>query len=123
MAKSRKLIPMPDVRKLKRWNLVYYLRIYDRETGAVLGHLADITTDGLMILSDEPISMGKRFKLRLEVPGSDREEDHILVEADSLWCGRDVNPEFHDTGFKFVKPSLKAVMRIKCLIDDLKLEG
>jgi hypothetical protein len=43
---------MPEKRKLKRRQLIYYLRVLDRDSGALVGRLVDITTEGVMLLSE-----------------------------------------------------------------------
>ena len=52
-----------DKRQLKRVHLIYYLRIFDNDAGTAIGHLVDITTQGIMIISEEPVPAGKDFSL------------------------------------------------------------
>ena len=49
---------MDDQRKLKRRHLIYYLRVFDAESGDVLGHIIDIHTEGFLLISEHPIPTG-----------------------------------------------------------------
>ncbi len=46
-------------RQLKRVHLIYYLRIFDNNSGNNIGHLVDITTQGIMMISEKPIPAGQ----------------------------------------------------------------
>lgn len=86
-------------RLLKRRNLIYYLPVHDRDRDALLGHLVDITTDGLKLVSPAPIEEGRLFRLRLELPEHYFEQRELCFKARSRWTRPDVNPELSTTGF------------------------
>ncbi len=108
---------MPERRKLKRRHLIYYLRVFDRATGRLLGHLVDLTPDGMMMMSERPVRVGRAVGLRMVLPGSSGEQT-VEFEATSRWTSRDVNPDFYDTGFELAKISRKHLAQIETLIDD-----
>ncbi|MEI8131766.1 MAG: PilZ domain-containing protein [Leptolinea sp.] len=92
---------MSDRRTLHRRHLIYYLKVFERETDTLLGHLVDITEEGLMIVSENPIDGGKEFKLRMLLPREIEGKEEIEFEATSTWCRTDVNPSLFGVGFKF----------------------
>ena len=110
-----------EKRTLKRWYLIFYLRAFDQDTGELLGHVVDISTGGIMLISDAPIPIDKDFRLWLDVPQEDGERERLFFEVHSLWSKRDVNPSFCDTGFSILNASPEALLRIQLLIDDLRL--
>jgi len=81
-------------RQLKRVHLIYYLRIFDSNSGINVGHLVDITTQGIMMISEEPIPVGKEFSLKMQLPGTITGREEIEFSAQSLWCKKDINPDF-----------------------------
>lgn len=91
-----------ESRSLERRHLIYYLEIYDDVTGKLLGHLVDITTEGIKLVSKAPIEKGKIFRLRMRLPEDYFDEKTLRFEATSLWSTNDVNPDFYDTGFTVV---------------------
>jgi len=110
-------------RNQKRWNLVQYLRLVKAENNNLLGHLVDLTTEGMMIISENPIPLGQTYNLRMQIPTENNLTRMVALTVQSLWTKKDVNPDFHDTGFKLINPSKHTVNAIKSLIDELKFDG
>lgn len=108
---------MPDRRRVKRRHLLYYLRVFDQATGRQIGHLVDITPEGIMIMSERPIRAGRTIAMRMMLPGGSGERA-VEFEAISLWSGQDINPDFYDTGFKVEKATRRSLNEIETLIDD-----
>ena len=88
-----------ESRALPRRHLIYYLEVHDDTTGSLLGHLVDITTEGIKLVSKAPIEKGKVFRLRMQLPEDYFAGKTLRFEAKSLWSSNDVNPDFYDTGF------------------------
>jgi len=110
---------MTENRSLKRWHLIYYLRIFDQDTGSLLGHLVDISTEGMKMVSEMPIPTEKEFHFKMEVPLEHSTAEELLLGAYSLWCNRDANPDFFATGFRLVNPERAAIRVISALIEEL----
>lgn len=109
-----------DQRKLKRWYLVMYLRVYDQDTQELLGHIVDINKDGIRLVSDKPIPLNRAFRLWLDVPKEDHSHQRISLEAESLWSGRDINPDFYDTGLRILNIGSSALLQLQLLIEEFK---
>lgn len=108
-------------RDLKRHYLIYYLRVFNRENGEILGHLVDITTKGIMIIRDSPIQADVSYKLRLRWRNSAGRLQ--LADFDGLcrWCRVDVNPDFYGAGFSITSASPEHIEAIQSLIRDLAM--
>ncbi|MDR0362127.1 MAG: PilZ domain-containing protein [Planctomycetota bacterium] len=108
-------------RRMRRHYLIYYLRVFDRDTGAILGHLVDITPKGIMILRDSPIEVGNKYSLRLRWRNSVGRLQVAEFEGECKWCRPDVNPDFYGAGFAISAASDEHVKAIAELIGDLKM--
>jgi hypothetical protein len=86
-------------RRFKRRYLMYYSRVYNRQTGDVIGYMVDLTPEGAMIISEEPIEVGKDFRLRIDMPEEISQKASLDFEAKSVWCKPDIDPHFFGTGF------------------------
>jgi len=106
-----------------RWNLVQFLRVAKAENNETLGHLVDVTTEGMMIISEQSIPLHQVFNLRMEIPNEHDVPQTIALTAESLWTKKDVNPSFHDTGFRLINPSKRTITAITNLIEQLKFEN
>ena len=109
-----------EQRRMNRWYLVMYLRVYNQETEELLGHVVDIHKDGLRLVSDNPIPLKRRFQLWIDVPKEHTTHQRIFFEAESMWSGRDVNPDFYDTGFRIINIGASALLQLQLLIEEFK---
>ena len=92
---------MSDRRTLHRRHLIYYLKVLDRNTDELLGHLVDITEEGLMIVSETCYEQGPLMKMKMLLPREIEGKEEIEFDAQVMWCRRDVNPSLFGVGFKF----------------------
>lgn len=104
-------------RKIPRRHLIFYLRVFDRETGVQVGNLVDITAEGVMLVSEHPFELGNLYRFRMELPAEVFAEGRLDFDAECLWSGNDVNPEFYDSGFRLPDLGEDALLCIRYLID------
>ncbi len=108
---------MENKRKLKRRHLFFYLRIFNRKDGELIGYLGDITPQGIMLISEKPVETNRFFKLWMDLPGSSTVR-RLEFEAKSIWCQPDMNPDFYDTGIQLLDMSKRDMAMIEDLISD-----
>lgn len=108
---------MDEKRSLKRRHLFFYLRIFNRKDGNLIGYLGDITPEGIMLISEKPLETNRFFKLRMDLPGTSTAK-RLEFEAKSIWCQPDVNPDFYDIGFQLLDMSKRDAATIGDLISD-----
>ena len=108
---------MQDQRTVRRRHLIFYMRVFNYQTQQILGYVADISWDGLMLVSEEPIALQQTYQLAMRLPSSlsDTPEDWV-IEATSKWSRNDVNPMFYDTGFHIAKADKAHIMQVESLI-------
>lgn len=90
-----------DRRSQTRRHLVYYLEIYEIPDGPLLGHLADITVEGLMLVSENPFEVGRTCMMELRFPREMLGHQRLILRANCRWCKRDLNPDLWVAGFLF----------------------
>jgi hypothetical protein len=89
-----------DQRILKRRHLIYYLSVFNRVNNELLGHLVDITPDGLMIIGEKMQPVDMDFQLHMTLPQEIMGKDQLDFDAHSVWCRKDADPSFYGTGFE-----------------------
>jgi hypothetical protein len=109
-----------EQRRLKRWQLVNYLRVFDAKNGNLVGHLVDINQEGIMILGTHPLAINETMELRMERL-SDGVLSNIFLAAQSQWTKVDKDPHFYNTGFKLISPSEDGLSALQALINELNL--
>ena len=109
---------MAEKRKFPRKDLIFYSRVSDGKGGRVLGYLLNITPEGAMILSEKPLEVNWEVELHIELPDDLSDLREMVIPARSRWCQPDINPEFYDTGFAFLKTSEKYTGLILRLVEE-----
>ncbi len=105
-------------RKVARRHLIYYLRVFSKQDDQMIGNLVDISTRGIMLVSDKPIETNKRFHLKMVLPETISGSREVEFEAESRWCQNDANQDFYDTGFELIDPTNKFLEAVDKLVDD-----
>lgn len=91
-------------REYERSGLVSYLRVFDANTGLLLGHVADISVAGIQLVSHDPLEPNRKYTLKVILPREIMGRSELLFYAESRWTKPDANPDFIITGFSY--PSL-----------------
>lgn len=107
-----------DRRAVMRRHLIYYLRVWDRNTNKLLGHIVDINTGGFMLISEKKIELEQALDLEIRWNDPDDNEIKIEFKAESRWSSNDVNSAFFDTGFKLLGPTDDVLEPIKKMIEE-----
>jgi hypothetical protein len=110
-------------RRQQRWPLLLYLRVYDLDGGALLGHMVDVHDEGMMLVSRAPIPLNHDFHIKVELPTEMSSREPIRLHARSVRRNRDLNPDLFDTGFALMSVSPPQTARLKTLIEDLRFDG
>lgn len=98
---------MDDQRKEQRTHLIYYLRVFDRDTHSLFGHVVDISRHGMLITSDKPMQASARYRLALEDVTTIDHLSTIDLQAECRWCQEDDSGSLYDAGFRLVDPSTR----------------
>jgi len=90
-------------RKFKRRLLVYNMEVFDSDTSEPLGRMVDITPEGLLVVSVNPITTGVTLNLYVELPSDIFGATRVNFTAVVRWCSHDINPDLFDTGLEFTQ--------------------
>jgi hypothetical protein len=106
-----------DRRTIKRHHLIYYLRVWQIDTNAAMGHVVDINSEGMMLISESPVKTGEEMELELRLPDSEGELKPMHFKAICRWSAKDINSTFYDSGFEFTDKSTQAVETLYKMIE------
>ena len=102
--------------------LILYVRVFDNETNAFVGHTANIHTEGMMLVSEKRIALDKNICLRLEHVKDDFNKIAISLFAIAEWHRDTYVSDVYNTGFRFVNTSHTQIIEILNLIEELTLD-
>ena len=116
--------PASEKRKLKRRNFIIDMLIIDRNDfreGAddmpEIGDLADITVEGIMLVSDKPIEEDKLYELKVILPEEVAEGRYIDFDARAIRCSETIHENIYMTGFAIVSLDDINKQKIRHLIE------
>ncbi len=92
---------MSQDRKFERQPAAYHAEVRRQDTGAIVGHLADISLGGAMLTAEAPLEVGGRLALTIELPRGVRVGDSVTVDAVVCWCEADLTPGLYSIGLAF----------------------
>jgi hypothetical protein len=107
---------MEKSERLKRNKCKVYFRVVNEETGELIGHLVDITIQGLRVICEKPVHPDAIFHLRLILPVEVEGAREFTLSAMSRWCSQDNVSGFYNAGFEFRNVSLKTTKIIEGVI-------
>ncbi|MEM7016915.1 MAG: PilZ domain-containing protein [Pseudomonadota bacterium] len=113
-----------DRRNISRWQLLLFLPVFDSNSDELFGYVADITTEGLLVLSKKPIDTNQPFDLEIRV--DDMKEALLYQEGEtdkdikftvqSRWAARDKQQDFYRTGLMFVDLPPQIAVSVRRLV-------
>jgi len=109
---------MKEQRKSPRKIANQVLEVSDQITGTQIGRVVNITAEGLMLLSEEPIVIDSVYQLDLLLPDSKGGQTKISFGAEAVWTTDATQPDSFWTGFRIIDISSDDVLLIDGLILD-----
>ena len=109
---------MQDNRGQQRIEVSEVIKVVDRQTGKTVGQLVNISEDGLMLLSSEPIPENSIFQLSLEFAenSASAADGPVMIGVESLWSNSSSDQSQHWVGFYIIDISEQDLERIRKLI-------
>ena len=106
-----------DKRTIKRHQLPYYLEVYNRITKKPLGYIVNISSQGMMLVSNSQTLTHAVFNMYMMLPEPINGHKRIDFDALSQWCKPDVTPGYYDTGFSFTRVPSELQQLVEALKD------
>ncbi len=101
-------------RKLNRFSV--RLKVFEQNTGELLGYAEDLHTEGLKLMSKNKLPVNKEMNIWL-----DKDEENIPLTVYCVWTSfSDTVPVYYYSGMHFVDPTEEVLDSIQSLLDDLK---
>jgi hypothetical protein len=92
---------LPKRRRQKRRHLIFYLDVFRAGTDEIVGHLGDVTAEGLLLLDHGALAVGDALDLAIAMPEAAGFDGRLHVRATVRWIGADRNPAIACAGCSF----------------------
>jgi hypothetical protein len=105
-----------EQRKNQRKQTVFYLEVVDAEIDQPVGRLVDITTEGVMLIHEQPLAINRLYRLRILLPKKLGGVAHVDFKAECRWCRQAVNRDFFDAGLRITEIAPEDLTRIDMIM-------
>jgi len=97
---------MKERRAQKRKNFSYYMRLMDVDTQGPLGYLADISSEGFKLDSEDPIPIDKDYHVQMDLTTQIADKPSMTIVVRCKWCQVDrFDPFNYNVGFQLINIS------------------
>ncbi len=93
--------PHDDQRRHPRYASDAPVEVFDRSDGKLLGRLLNLSAEGLMVLSQVPVTPDRIYRLRLQMT-LDGALATVDLGADCLWCNPKERHNHYWSGFQII---------------------
>jgi hypothetical protein len=77
-----------------------YFLVFDRENDRFIGRVLNMSMDGVMLVSMEPVKVPAEYTCRMALPEKIDDCNQIIFDAESIWSRRNENSNMYETGLK-----------------------
>ncbi len=114
---------MREHRRRPRKNTPHHVKVIDNENGRVVGRVVDITADGMMIICQQQLQVGRKFDFRVVLPVMARDKTDVNLSCEVVYCNHDQNPSYFTAGFRFLNLAGEDGFLLEDVMHKLNLVG
>ncbi len=123
---------MKDKRKLRRKYAREQIPVYDLITEQEVGRLVNLSPDGMQLITEEPVQMGSLCQFIVTLPSQPSEpgmpydidvNEEVVLDARSVWCHQENNPDYYDAGFELMDMNTDEVNTIETALEDAMFQA
>ncbi len=109
-------------RKHVRNNFIHNFEVIDIDTEEILGDLADITIEGVMLICDAPVEANKLHHLQVNLEGKVDNLSSISFKTKVMRCLDTDIEEIYSVGFQILEITQDCRTALQHLIDEYGLD-
>ena len=98
-----------------------FFAVYDTEYNELIGHLADLSTTGMRVISKDALWLDQTFAIRIDLPREVRDRTEINAVARVIWSRPHPTNGLFDLGFHFETVSDDDTQTIRQLLSILSI--
>ena len=105
-----------DRRIIPRYDITDYYEVVDRGTNRKVGRLANLSIEGAMLISDEPIKKRSLLKLTIILSRPVLGHRQVDIDAECRWCRKGKGVAWFESGYKLKNVPIEDQTTIMCLV-------
>jgi hypothetical protein len=94
-----------------------FFNVYSRVSGLTIGHVVDISSTGMLIITREKIEKGTTLNLRVELPDNVSGMESMSISARCVRQQESESGEYYYGGFDFIDMKPKYVEALRMIFE------
>jgi len=111
-----------DRRKNERYTAATHITVYDCLTKQSLGELVNLSSEGAMFVTSEPVKPATVFRCRVQLKQQVKGHSEVHFEAECRWCRKNISMSRWESGY-LLKASGDDAYLLTFLVLEFKLSG
>lgn len=97
-----KTVELENRRRSVRYEFARPLEVFERNSYRQIGVLADLSVEGMRLLTQKPIEAEQLIECRVRLPKPIFQQEYLILDAICMWCRKGVRTAQHESGFRLV---------------------
>lgn len=107
---------MMDRRRLTRYEVEDYYPVVERGTDRTVGRLANLSIEGVMLITEEPVKKRVVLQLTLKLPRPVLGHTTVYFDAECRWSRKGKGVDWFESGYKLKNVPMEDQTTIMCLV-------
>ncbi len=113
---------MDEVRKLRRVQVVSYVKVRETGTEQPMGRIVDITTEGMRLAGNDWVEPNSVIHLKMAFPNKKMSSPEVRFDALVIWCRQQDGSNLYDYGVQLIDVPSEDLEAIEQFIEDSSSE-
>ena len=96
---------MAEKRKQVRKSPQFFIGVYDKKQTKSVGRVANINSDGLMVIGKFELTRYANYKISIDLPYAIKEQSQVVFDAQCRWCERGGQSKLYSSGLEITNIS------------------
>ncbi|HVP07364.1 MAG TPA: PilZ domain-containing protein [Candidatus Acidoferrum sp.] len=97
-----KTVDMENRRRAERYEFESQLAAFEPTSYRQIGLVADLSADGVRLITDGPITEGSKFPCRVKLPKKVFQREFLALNLKCRWCRELKNRNQYESGYRFI---------------------
>jgi len=107
-----------ETRKEERRKLMAFTPVHIFHKKSLLGYIGDLTLQGVLVVGEKPVEVDQIIALVIDFPETPEiHAKRVVIPARAVWCEKNKDEKYFDTGFEFQKIDIKDQIIIESILE------
>jgi len=112
---------MTEKRKQIRKSPQFFIGVYDNNQTKSVGRVANINSDGLMVIGKFELTRYANYKISIDLPYAIKEQSQVCFDAQCRWCESGERSKLYSSGLEITNISSENSEILEKFLEDSQI--